>query len=255
MKQPQPQTTTTLYRGDCLEEMNKIPDATIDMILCDPPYGSTACHWDEVIPLKPMWKHLKRVIKPNGAIVMTAGQPFTTTLIASNMEMFKYCWVWIKEAGTGFLNTKKYPLKNHEDVIVFCNKGYHRTYNPQMTKGEPYVCKKGGGTDNYNKDDKTTELLNNEVVTVNKGERYPLTVLEFNRDKNKAHPTQKPVALMECLIKTYTSSHTNNNETVLDFAMGSGTTGVACKNLNRNFIGIEEDWYYFDVAEKRINNT
>jgi len=228
--------------------MKEIESGSIDMVMTDPPYGTTACKWDSIIPLEPMWEQLKRVTKKNGAIVMTASQPFTTTLIASNMKMFKYCWVWVKEAGTGFLNAKKYPLKNNEDVIVFCEKGYHKVYNPQMTAGNPYTCKKGGSTDNYNKDAKTTELLGNEIITINKGERYPLTTLRLKRDKDHLHPTQKPVALMEYLIKTYT----NEGEAVLDFTMGSGTTGVACMNLNRDFVGIELDPGYFEIARQRI---
>ena len=227
-------------QGDCLELMKEIPDGSVDMVLADPPYGTTACKWDSVIPFEPMWEQLKRVTKQNAAIVMTASQPFTTSLIASNMEMFKYLWVWVKEAGTGFLNAKKYPLKDSEDVIVFCG-GVH-AYSPQMREGRQYTCKKGGGTDNYNRDSKDV------IVTVNKGERYPLTTIRFNRDKGKKHPTQKPVALMEYLIKTYT----NEGETVLDFTMGSGTTGVACANLNRSFIGIELDAEYFKITEERI---
>lgn len=222
--------------------MRTINDGSIDMVLTDPPYGTTACKWDSIVPLEPMWEQLKRITKPNGAIVMTASQPFTTTLIGSNMKMFKYCWVWVKEAGTGFLNAKKYPLKDSEDVIVFCG-GLHK-YNPQMRKGKPYTCKKGGGTDNYNKDSK------DEIITTNKGDRYPLTTIHFKRDKSKVHPTQKPVALMEYLIKTYT----NEGETVLDFTMGSGTTGVACKNLERDFIGIELDEKYFSIAKERISD-
>ena len=229
---------TWLMLGDCLERMKEIPDGSVDLILADPPYGTTACKWDSVIPLEPMWEQLKRVIKPNGAIVMTAMQPFTTTLIASNMKMFKYQWVWQKEAGTGLLNAKKQPLRDHEDVCVFYSK--QPTYNPQYTEGKPYVAKKGGETSNYNP--------SGNVTTVSDGKRYPKTVQKFNRDRNKKHPTQKPVALMEYLIKTYT----NEGETVLDFTMGSGTTGVACLNLGRKFIGIEMDDGYFDVAKNRI---
>jgi site-specific DNA-methyltransferase (adenine-specific) len=165
------------------------------------------------------------------------------------MKMFKYCWVWVKESGTGFLNANKYPLKNNEDVVVFCD-GCHK-YNPQMRSGKPYTCKKGGSTDNYNKDAKTTELLGNEIVTVSKGERYPLTTLHFQRDKGKIHPTQKPVALMEYLIKTYT----NQGEAVLDFTCGSGTTCVAAKNLGRRYIGIELDPNYATIAEARLKTT
>lgn len=228
-------------QGDCLEEMKRIPDGSVDMILTDPPYGTTACKWDSIIPLEPMWEQLKRIIKPNGAIVMTASQPFTTTLIASNIKQFKYCWVWEKESGTGFLNAKKQPLRNTEDVIVFYKKP--PLYNPQMRKGfKPYTCKQGEKkTDNYGKQ--------TGAVTVSNGDRYPLTALKFPRDKDKKHPTQKPVALMEYMIKTYT----NEGETVLDFTMGSGTTGVACVNTGRKFIGIELDENYFNIAKERIN--
>lgn len=232
-----------LMQGDCLERIKEIPSGSVDMILADPPYGTTACKWDSIIPLEPMWEQLKRVIKPNGAIVMTASQPFTTTLIASNMKMFKYCWVWDKGQGTGFLNAKKQPLKNCEDVCVFYSRP--SDYNPQMRQGfKPYTCKQGSTkSENYGKQ--------TGAVTKSNGERYPLTLIKFNRDKSRVHPTQKPVALMEYLIKTYT----NEGETVLDFTMGSGTTGVSCVNSGRNFIGIELDSDYFAIAEKRIKEA
>lgn len=232
-----------LMNGDCLELMKDIPNGSVDMILADPPYGTTACKWDSIIPLEPMWEQLKRIIKPNGAIVMTASQPFTTTLIASNMKMFKYCWVWDKGQGTGFLNSKKQPLRKYEDILVFYRK--QCTYNPQMRLGfKPYKCKQG---------DTKTENYGNQTgaITESNGERYPLNIINFKRDKSKSHPTQKPVALMEYLIKTYT----NEGETVLDFTMGSGTTGVACKNLDRSFIGIELDYHYYQVAKQRIENN
>jgi DNA modification methylase len=227
-------------QGNCLERMKEIPDESVDMILTDPPYGTTACKWDSIIPLEPMWEQLKRVIKPNGAIVMTASQPFTTTLIASQMKLFKYSWVWDKGQGTGFLNAKRQPLRSCEDVVVFYRK--QPTYNPQMRLGfKPYRCKQGATkTQNYGKQSGAT--------TVSDGSRYPLTLVAFNRDGAKVHPTQKPVALMEYLIKTYT----NETDTVLDFTMGSGSTGVACVNTNRKFIGIELDEDYFRVAKDRI---
>jgi len=226
--------------GDCLERMKEIADGSVDMVLADPPYGTTACKWDSVIPFEPMWAELKRIIKPNGAIVMTASQPFTTALIYSNMKEFKYSLVWDKVQGTGFLNSKKQPLKSCEDVTVFYAK--QSTYNPQMRIGfKPYSCKQGKTkTQNYGKQ--------TGAITVSNGERYPLNKIEFIRDKERIHPTQKPVALMEYLIKTYT----NDGETVLDFTMGSGTTGVAAKNLNRKFIGIEMDDKYFKIAQERI---
>lgn len=233
----------TLINDDCLNAMKFIPDNSISMILADPPYGTTACKWDSIIPLEPMWEQLKRIIKPNGAIVMTASQPFTTTLIASNMKMFKYCWAWKKSNLTGHLNAKKQPLKCMEDICVFYGK--QATYNPQMTNGKPY----DKGT-THNKSENYGKQI--RVESINKtGARYPKNALEVQNvhRAHSQHPTQKPVALMEYLIKTYT----NEGETVLDFAMGSGTTGVAAKNLNRNFIGIEMDGKYFEVAKERIS--
>jgi len=232
-----------LILGDCLEKMALIPDGSVDAIITDPPYGTTACKWDSVIPFEPMWDQLKRIIKPNGAIVLFGSQPFTSALIMSNPKMFKYCWVWDKGKGTGFLNAKKQPLRSCEDVTVFYSK--QPTYNPQKTQGKPYLCKKGGPTDNYRKDSKP------EIITENSGGRCPLTLISFSRDNDKEHPTQKPVALLEYLIKTYT----NEGETVLDFTMGSGTTGVACVNTGRNFIGIEKDAGYFEIAKQRIGEA
>ena len=231
-----------LLKGDCLELMKDMPDGSIDMILADPPYGTTQCKWDSIIDLPLMWEQLKRVIKPNGAIVMTASQPFTTTLIASNMKDFRYDLVWVKSQGTGFYNANRMPLRAHEDILVFYKK--LPTYTPQKTEGKPYTVKRGSPSDVYNGKDL--------CVTANEtGERHPLSWREFKKDKSKIHPTQKPVALMEYLIKTYT----NEGEVVLDFAMGSGTTGVACKNLARSFIGMELDEDYFDIASKRINEA
>jgi len=231
-------------QGDCLERMKEIPSGSVDMILTDPPYGTTACKWDSIIPLEPMWEQLKRIIKPNGAIVMTASQPFTTTLIASNMKMFRYEMIWQKNRGTGIFNAKKIPLKSHENILVYYKS--LPTYNPQMTKGKPYIQKQGRQSHAFGMD------TGKDITTVNKGERYPLTVHQFKSTNGKnVHPTQKPVALMEYLIKTYT----NEGDTVLDFTMGSGSTGVAAKNLNRKFIGIELDEGYFDIARERIENT
>ena len=232
-----------LMQGDCLEKMRCITDGSIDMVLADPPYGTTACKWDSIIPLEPMWEQLKRIVKKKGAIVMTASQPFTTTLIASNMKMFKYCWVWDKDRSCGSLLAKKRPLKYHEDVVVFYDK--LPTYNPQMTKGKMQKKASGGKSDNYG------EI---PIVRYDSDMYYPRSIQTFKACHNmtgKVHPTEKPVELMEYLIKTYT----NEGETVLDFAMGSGTTGVACKNLNREFIGIELDEAYFNLAEKRIKET
>ena len=233
----------TLLHGDCLEKMKDLPAGSVDMVLTDPPYGTTACKWDSVIPLEPMWEQLKRVIKPNGAIVMTASQPFTTTLIASNMAMFKYCWVWEKDNSTGFQLANKRPLKKHEDVVVFYQS--QSTYNPQGLRPYGKLARRGRCGDNWG------EMKKNEYMQ--EWTNHPTSILQFSKDHG-SHPTQKPVALMSYLIQTYT----NVGETVLDFTMGSGTTGVACGNLGRSFIGIERDDAYFEIAKRRIeeaNNT
>jgi site-specific DNA-methyltransferase (adenine-specific) len=235
-----------LIYGDCLEKMQDIESGSVDMVLTDPPYGTTACKWDSIIPLEPMWEQLKRIVKPNGAIVMTASQPFTTTLIASNMKMFKYCWVWEKSHATGFLNAWKMPLKATEDVCVFY--GRPPIYNPQLTdkskRNQRPVTVRTKLSECYGKYD-----LNIRKCPPDKS--MPTTIQRFNNAQGTVHPTQKPVALMEYLIKTYT----NEGETVLDFTMGSGTTGVACKNLNRSFIGIEMDDKYFEIAKNRIESA
>jgi len=234
-----------LIFGDCLEKMGEIPDGSVDMVLADPPYGTTACKWDSVIPLGPMWEQLKRLIKPNGAIVMTASQPFTTVLAHSNIEMFKYCWVWDKHIPRGMQIAKFRPMQKHEDVLVF---GQGKTaYFPIMTKRDKPVKVK-----NYGKS-KSSPLAHNDGeyrVYTHKG---PDSIIVgcWEANKGKVHPTQKPVTLMEYLIKTYT----NEGETVLDFAMGSGTTGVACINTGRKFIGIELDSDYFEMAQKRIGEA
>ena len=234
-----------LINGDCLEEMKNIPDNSVDMILTDPPYGTTACKWDSVVPISPMWDELKRIIKDDGAIVLFATQPFSSLLITKNIFQFKYSLVWQKTTVTGHLNAKRMPLRKHEDILVF---GRKLTYNPQKTAGHKPV-------NSYTKHQGDGDCYHKTKVGISGGgstERYPTSVLTFKTDKQKSalHPTQKPVALMEYLIKTYT----NRGETVLDFTMGSGTTGVACKNLNRNFIGIELDKEYFEIAKNRINN-
>jgi site-specific DNA-methyltransferase (adenine-specific) len=231
-------------QGDCLERMKEIPDGSVDMILTDPPYGTTACKWDSIIPLEPMWAQLKRIIKPNGAIVMTASQPFTTTLIASNMKMFKYCWVYKKPQGVDPFMAKKRPLNNIEDVVVFGER--QQTYNPQKATGKPYRVIR----DKKARLHELTGQVMRQTETVNIGDRLPTRVIEFKQDRG-LHPTQKPVALMEYLIKTYT----NEGETVLDFTMGSGTTGVAAANLKRDFIGIELDADYFRIAQERIEKA
>lgn len=230
-----------LMQGDCLERMKEIPDGSVDMVMCDLPYGTTQNKWDSVIPLDRLWAEYKRLCRDESAIVLTAAQPFTSIVVVSNLARFKYSWIWQKESGTGLLNSKKQPLRDHEDVLVFYGK--QAIYNPQFTEGKPYRCWKGSETTNYNR--------SGTVVTENDGFRYPKTVQRFNRDKRKEHPTQKPVALMEYLIKTYT----NKGMTVLDNCMGSGTTGVACMNTGRKFIGIEQDENYFQIASKRIEEA
>ena len=251
------QSNIKLMQGDCLERMKEIPDGSVDMILTDPPYGTTACKWDSIIPLEPMWEQLKRVIKSNGAIVMTASQPFTTTLISSNMKMFKYCWVWKKSKPNGWQHSKNRPMTAVEDVCVFSlapmghesQLGSKRmSYNPQGIKpsGKKKITTVAHG--------RTMGARPNQVgIEYESFTGFPHNVLEYQNitGKKATHPTQKPVALMEYLIKTYT----NEGETVLDFTMGSGSTGVACKNLNRDFIGIELDETYFNIAHERINNS
>jgi site-specific DNA-methyltransferase (adenine-specific) len=237
---------TELLLGDCLERMSEIPDGSIDMILCDLPYGTTACKWDSVIPFEPLWAQYRRVTKKNAAIVLTASQPFTSALVMSNPKMFRHEWIWIKNRGGNFANTVREPMKEHETVLVFSERGW--TYNKQMQQrtggGLNLVGKKIRGqttpTDNYGKftgwqTDALSEM------------RVPSSWQKFNTETGQ-HPTQKPVALMEYLIKTYT----NEGEVVLDNTMGSGTTGVACMNLDRFFIGIERDENYFRIAEERI---
>ena len=224
-----------LMFGDCLERMKEIPDGSVDAIICDPPFGTTQNKWDSVIPLEDMWTNLKRVIKPNGAIVLSATQPFTSTLILSNLDMFKYQWVWEKSKPTGHLNAKKQPLRKHEDIVVFYRK--QCTYNPQCLKDTHAVVSRTN-RGNYGDCSKTT-------VQTKTG--YPASILQFPTTTG-VHPTQKPVALMEYLIKTYT----NEGETVLDFTFGSGTTGVAALGCSRKFIGVEMDETYFNIAKKRI---
>lgn len=236
-----------LMQGDCLERMKELPSGSVDMILTDPPYGTTACKWDSIIPLEPMWEQLKRIIKPNGAIVMTSQTPFDKVLGASNLPMLKYEWIWGKTAATGHLNAKKMPMKAHENVLVFYSKP--PTYNPQKTSGHSPVHSYSKGNNADGECYGNTKAISGGGST----ERYPRSIQEFKSDKQtcRLHPTQKPVSLMEYLIKTYT----NEGETVLDFTMGSGTTGVACKNLNRRFVGIEKDLDYFNVALDRIEKA
>lgn len=319
-----------LYNGDCLELMKNIPNKSIDMILCDLPYGTTQNKWDCIIPLDRLWEQYKRIIRDGGIIALFSQTPFTQILGNSNLEMLKYEWVWNKKRITGFLNSKKMPMKQHENILIFyatyselydttdmfyelkeymikekektglsnkdlkqllqnnmashyfttksqftipneenysklqstgCFTKHYKdikstyvkelnkskkninTYNPQMGQGKPYVSQNKVGSSNYGK-------FNTEYKTINNGERFPKDILEFAPETG-LHPTQKPVALLEYLIKTYT----NENETVLDNCMGSGSTGVACINTNRNFIGIELNKEYFEIAKKRIENA
>ena len=230
-----------LRLGDCLEIMKTIEDNSIDMILCDLPYGTTACKWDTIIPFEPLWKQYKRIIKDNGAIVLTASQPFTSALVISNIKMFKYEWIWEKNNASNFQLVKYQPLKFHEDILVFSKNS--NIYIPQGTK----ICDieqsnigKAGSLNHL-----SSEKHRNTYKQTTKN--YPRSIIKINRETG-LHPTQKPVALFEYLIKTYT----NKGDFVLDNCMGSGTTGVACVNTNRDFIGIELDENYFKIAENRI---
>ena len=242
-----------LMNADCLQAMCVIPDGSVDMVLCDLPYGTTSCKWDSVIPFEPLWREYWRVIKPNGAVVLTAAQPFTTQLIASQIERFRYLWYWMKPGVTGFANAKKQPLRCVEDIPVFYRS--LPTYNPQGLVYAPKVKKNGAsvGGDTLRADVAESEgrgsLRTPGSEYVQEFTNYPRQTLEFTQTDKKVHPTQKPVALMEYLIRTYT----DEGETVLDNCMGSGTTGVACKNTGRNFIGIERDPEYFRIASERIN--
>jgi len=228
-----------LRKGDCLEVMKSIPNGSIDAIITDPPYGTTACKWDSVIDFELMWEQLNRIIKPNGAIVLFGSEPFSSALRMSNIKNYKYDWIWKKNNKTGFLNAKKMPLKNIETISVFIDK---IRYNPQGLKEFNKITKRGSNGDNYG----VSKTKNLQKYT-----NYPTQYLDFKCQSKTIHPTQKPVALMEYLIKTYT----NENETVLDFTMGSGSTMVACQNTNRNGIGIEQDENYFKIAQDRIKEN
>ncbi len=241
-----------LIHGDCLEKMNDIPDKSIDMILCDLPYGTTACKWDVVIPFEPLWEQYKRIIKDRGAIVLFASQPFASALVMSNIEWFKYEWVWDKVVGSNFVNSKRMPLKANENILVFYNK--QPTYNPIMEDREKKNERKSGKS--KIKENRINGVPQIVTDTTSKP-KYPINIIRVNRlnkelnSKYVIHPTQKPIQLLEYLIKTYTIE----GETVLDNTMGSGSTGISCLNTNRNFIGIEKDDKYFEVAKKRIEET
>lgn len=230
-----------LINDDCLNAMKDIPDSSIDMILCDLPYGTTACRWDIIIPFESLWKEYKRIIKNNGAIVLFSKQPFTTELIHSNLKDFKYTLVWEKDNHDNPLMAKKRFLNVTEDINVFYKK--QCTYNPQGIIKINKLTKQGRGESLSQKNKRKTEYLQEYT-------NYPKNILKFKRDLPNIHPTQKPVALLEYLIKTYT----NEGDLVLDNCMGSGSTGVACINTKRNFIGIELDEKYFKIAKDRINN-
>jgi site-specific DNA-methyltransferase (adenine-specific) len=225
--------------------MKNIPDGSVDLLLTDPPYGTTACKWDSVIPFEPMWEQLNRIVKADGAICFFSAQPFTSALIGSNIKKFKHHWIWKKNRGTGFQVAKYRPMMATEDVVVF-SVGKKVKYYPQMQKLEkPYFCRNASSSNGTN-----------QLAHFNDGgkwvdSKYPTNVLEFAKVSKPTHPTQKPVDLLEYLIHTYT----NEGETVLDFTMGSGSTGVACVNTNRHFVGIELDEGYFNIAKKRIEEA
>ena len=237
--------------GDCLELMKDIPNGSIDMILCDLPYGTTACKWDTIIPFDKLWEQYERIIKPNGAIVLTASQPFTSALVMSNPKMFKYEWIWEKSKASNFLLAKKQPLKAHESILVFAKET--PIYYPQKTKGEPYsgekrAGKKGSITDVYNNVPNPTFRNGSED-----GLRLPRTVQYFKTPESEGktiHPTQKPVDLFRYLIRTYT----NEGEIVLDNTAGSGTTAIACLHEKRKYIVIEKDQNYFEKIKERVEN-
>jgi DNA modification methylase len=242
-----------LHKGDCLEVMREIETNSIDAIICDLPYGTTQNKWDSIIDLPKLWEQYERVIKERGVIVLFAQIPFSSILGASNIKMLKYEWIWQKDQGTGHLNAKKRPMKNHENILVFYKK--FGTYNPQKTTGHK-------PTNASRKNDVDTGVRNYGKY-IDKGgrggntDRYPLSIYRcntingFSKTEPSQHPTQKPIALMKMLVKTYS----NENDTILDNTMGSGSTGVACKQTNRNFIGIEQDKNYFEIAQQRINST
>jgi site-specific DNA-methyltransferase (adenine-specific) len=232
-----------IINADCIEAMKAISNNTIDMILCDLPYGTTNCPWDQVIPFEQLWEQYKRIIKDNGAIVLFSQQPFTTDLINSNRKWFRYEWIWEKQRALGFLNAKKMPLRSHEVILVFYKK--LPIYNPQFTKGKPYTKKENGKA--------KTSLYNvkwKEYSSINTGTRYPRDVIRITgKDDGHYHPTQKPVELAEYLIKTYT----NPGEVVLDNCVGSGTTCVAAIRTGRRYIGIEKDIKYAEIAKRRCH--
>ena len=234
-----------LILGDAIDEMRKLPNCSIDMVLCDLPYGTTQCKWDTILPFDDLWEQYERIIKENGAIVLTASQPFTSNLVMSKTKLFRYSLVWEKSKSTGYLNSKKMPMRSHEDILVFYKK--IPTYNPQMTQGEPYDKGKAHRPTEVYREQKGEIHVKNDT-----GLRYPRSVQYFKTAESEGkvyHPTQKPISLMEWLIKTYT----NENDIVLDNCIGVGTTAIAAINTNRRYIGIEIDKNYFNIAKERID--
>ena len=242
--------------GDCLEEMPKLADKSIDMILCDLPYGTTACKWDTIIPFEPLWAQYKRLIKDRGAIVLTASQPFTSFLITSNIEMFKYCWVWDKNFGANYMKAQYMPILSHEDICIFSHGKVNHTgnrmmYNPQKEPRETTRKWLQNGYTKNIKNPKTDNFKTNPICEKESDFRYPKSVINISNSDhtNRLHPTQKPVALFEYLIRTYT----NEGDMVLDNCSGSGTTGIAAFNTKRNAILIEKDEQYFNAAKERFD--
>lgn len=233
-----------LLQGDCLDLMKGIPDGSVDAVITDPPYGTTACKWDTCLPFAPMWEQLKRIVKRNAAIVLFGSQPFTSALVMSNLKMFRYEWIWEKTKSTGFLDCAYRPMRSHENIMCFYQS--KPTYNAQKEPGEPWTRGR------YKRPRSCWGEQAEHFSENTSGERQPRSVVLFaNPNNGNVHPTQKPLPLLEYLIKTYT----NPGETVLDFTMGSGTTGVAAKKLGRHFIGIELDPGYFEIAKRRIEGT
>ena len=245
----------TLYLGDCLDLLPTLEAGSVDAVITDLPYGITACKWDEIIPFEPMWAQVKRLLKPRGVFVTTASQPFTSKLVMSNLEWFKYEWIWIKSKGGNFLHARNSPIKIHEDILVFSpgiiahvgHSDIRMIYQPQGTKQISKNCSRPREYQSEHRYDRPSNKLSRMLTE----EGFPNSVLSFASEHNPPHPTQKPVSLYSYLMQTYT----NPDDTVLDFCMGSGTTGVAAVQLGRRFIGIEIDPTYFAIAEKRIKQA
>ena len=246
----------TIYNEDCLTGMQRIPDGSVDCIICDLPYGTTACKWDSVIPFEPLWEQYKRVIKPTAPIVLFSQQPFTSALIMSNIEMYKYNWIWQKDNASNFLLASHQPLKVTEDICVFgfgattnSPRGVYLNYNPQKEKGgKPYVQSSGKQRADTSIMRGNKEAVKGGWITESNGDRFPQNIIRFNRDKDRLHPTQKPVELIRYLIRTYSQE----GDTILDNTIGSGTTAVAALREKRHFIGFELNRDYYDIALRRI---